>query len=112
MGDAQLVMYRQFVYTKLVKFEWNDAKNRRNVRKHSIGFEIAERFFSNPHLERIDDRQDYGEERLIALGEVEGIVLVVVYIAVTATVYRIISIRRALKYEQKMYYQWRYKNHS
>ncbi len=91
----------------MVKFEWDDAKNRQNIRKHRVDFALAARFFSNPYLERIDDREEYGEERLIALGEVEGIVFVVVY-TIVASVHRIISIRKALKHEQETYYQWRY----
>lgn len=91
----------------MVKFEWDDIKNRQNIRKHHVGFDIADRLFSNPYLERIDDRKDYDEERLIALGEAEGIIFVVVYKAITPTNYRIISIRKALKHEQKTYYEWR-----
>ena len=35
--------------------------------------------FDHPTLERIDDRRDYGEQRIVALGDAQGILLTVVY---------------------------------
>ena len=52
-------------------FEWDPGKNAVNVGKHGVDFEDACRIFEGPVLERVDDRRDYGETRVAALGEVE-----------------------------------------
>ncbi|MEQ1619110.1 MAG: BrnT family toxin [Terricaulis sp.] len=52
-------------------FEWDDAKERDNQRKHGFAFaEAASLFAATEGIEDIDDRFDYGEERLIAFGPV------------------------------------------
>jgi uncharacterized DUF497 family protein len=94
-----------------VEFEWDETKNRKNRRKHRVNLESAKKLFVNPILERVDNRKDYGEERLVALGEIEGIVFVVTY-TTTETGIHVISMRKALKYEQKKYYLWRYEKGS
>ncbi len=47
-----------------------EAKARSNLEKHGVSFLTAATIFSNERLERIDDREDYGELRWIALGRV------------------------------------------
>ena len=54
------------------------------------------------NLEWIDDRRDYGEERIIALGRDERTILFVVYTMRDNTL-RIISARRATKNERRKY---------
>jgi uncharacterized protein len=49
-------------------FEWDENKRAANWAKHRIDFDRAARTFQNPVLERIDDREDHGEERFIATG--------------------------------------------
>ncbi|MFM8606595.1 MAG: BrnT family toxin [Hyphomicrobiales bacterium] len=58
--------------------------------------------FDGPVQTVIDDRKDYGEVRLIALGEVDGVVLVVVYTD-RGDVRRIISARYANKKERELW---------
>jgi uncharacterized DUF497 family protein len=60
-------------------FEWDPAEARRNLEKHGVDFEDVEHAFRGRLLERKDDRRDYGEERWRALGEVDGVVLEIVY---------------------------------
>ena len=60
-------------------FEWDDEKRERNLTKHGIDFVRAVKIFENPVVERLDDREDYGEERIIAIGHWEDHFLVVVY---------------------------------
>ncbi len=50
-----------------------------------------------------DDRYDYGEERFITFGILERRVVVVVHTENDDSI-RIISIRRATKYEEKVYF--------
>lgn len=49
-------------------FEWDERKREANIQSHGVDFVRAAKMFVNPVLERIDDREDYGEKRLIALG--------------------------------------------
>jgi uncharacterized DUF497 family protein len=62
-----------------MEFDWHDAKSQRNLRERGFGFDFAALIFEGRVLTQIDDRQDYGEVRVKAIGEVEGIVLVVIY---------------------------------
>jgi len=43
-------------------FEWDEAKNRANIRKHGFDFADAEEMFRGPLLVRPDTREDYGEK--------------------------------------------------
>ena len=83
-------------------FEWDAAKNAANVAKHGINFEDAARIFDGPVLEQIDNRRDYGEERIIAFGEVGGDELAIVY-TMRHGRRRVISARRAHSRERKAY---------
>lgn len=81
-------------------------KNRTNIAKHGIGFARAIRIFEGPTLDRIDDRADYGEERTISLGMIEGGLILVVMRTDRNGVTRIISARRA---ERKLHEEARRK---
>jgi uncharacterized protein len=83
-------------------FEWDRAKRDTNLRKHGIDFARAVRIFEGPVLEREDRRRDYGESRFMALGEVEELILAVVFTYREAGL-RIISARKANQYEKAAY---------
>lgn len=85
-----------------MEFEWDAAKNRRNIAKHGIDFEDAIEIFAGPVAERPDDRQGVGEQRWIAYGLVQLIVIAVVYVD-RGERRRIISARRATKDEAQHY---------
>jgi hypothetical protein len=51
-----------------MEFEWDDQKNNINIEKHGIDFNFAKEIFSGVWISKPDNRRDYGEERLIALG--------------------------------------------
>ena len=83
-----------------IPFEWDEAKGAENDAKHGVSFEAAAEVFSDPFaVERLDDRQDYGEDRFILIGIAEGTVLTVVYTERDGRI-RIISARRATRHEQ------------
>ena len=86
-----------------MKFEWDDDKNRQNIAKHGVSFEDASKIFDGFTVDRLDDRFDYGEEREISIGLVEGIALVIVVHADRKGVCRIISARPAVKSERMIY---------
>ncbi|HZK78319.1 MAG TPA: BrnT family toxin [Gemmatimonadaceae bacterium] len=91
-----------------MRFDWNPTKNRSNIRHHGVDFADASLMFERPTWERWDDREDYGEERWIAIGPVQGIELTVVYTdrrTKQGAVRWIISARRATQDERKAYYR-------
>ncbi len=51
-----------------VRFEWNEEKQRTNIDKHGIGFELAHTVFEDPDVLLRQDRIVDGEERWQALG--------------------------------------------
>lgn len=86
-------------------FQWDEAKAAKNYAKHGITFEAARGVFKDPFaIEHIDDCEDYGEDRFIIIGMVNGRVLAVVY-TLRDKIIRIISARGAEPYEQRQYYE-------
>jgi uncharacterized DUF497 family protein len=81
-------------------FEWDEGKRTTNFAKHHIDFEGAKRIFDGPTFERMESR--HGEERLFAIGLMEGIEIVVVYVT-HGSGRRIISARRANRDEGEKY---------
>ena len=85
-------------------FEWDEVKAAENYAKHGVSFETAIKVFRDPFgIERLDDRQDYGEERFILIGTAEEVVITVVYTERNGR-FRIISARRATRHEQDDYF--------
>jgi len=81
-------------------FEWDDEKAALNWHKHGVAFTRAVFAFRDPFaLEWIDDREDYGEERINLLGRCEGVLLHVTYTERGERI-RLISARRAERHEQ------------
>ncbi|WP_434107699.1 BrnT family toxin [Paraburkholderia caffeinilytica] len=95
-------MYKR-QYRWRVRFEWDEIKNQINIHKHGIDFIDAIDVFNHPVFTAIDQREDYGEDRWVALGWMAAIVGVVVYVERSADVIRIISARKATKHEVKRY---------
>jgi uncharacterized DUF497 family protein len=89
-----------------LQFEWHDAKAEANWQTHGVGFELAATVFKDPFaIEFVDDREDYGETRIIILGMAEGQVLLFVAYTEREERIRIISARRATQYEQDDYFR-------
>ena len=86
-----------------MEFEWDDAKNRSNLKKHGISFEEAILIFDGLILTYPDDRFEYGEERWLSIGKIEDTLVVVVIHTDRAGVVRIISARPAKQRERKLY---------
>jgi uncharacterized DUF497 family protein len=83
-----------------VEFDWDDAKDEATRRLRGFGFDYAIRIFAGPVIEWVDDRMDYSEVRIRAVGAVGTDVLHVVYTP-RGTVLRIISARRANRKERQ-----------
>ena len=87
-----------------MKFEWDKKKNQSNYEKHGLSFEDVELIFESKTISFKDDREDYGEERFITLGELKNRVVVVVHTQ-RDFVTRIISMRKANEREKKIYFK-------
>jgi uncharacterized protein len=83
-------------------YEFDDAKNRANRAKHGIDFDFAARVFDSAYIERLDNRYPYGEERVVAIGPIEGVLFTVVYTQ-RGERRRIISARKATRRERDAY---------
>lgn len=91
-----------------MRFAWDPRKSAENLRVRGFDFEFATLIFEGPTLEREDQRQDYGETRVVAIGLAEGISLTVVYtdrVEAGAVVRRIISARLSDRRERQAYFQ-------
>ena len=61
------------------RLAWDRRKSSENLRLRGFDFEFASLLFEGPTLERQDQRRDYGELRVIAIGLAHGIASTVVY---------------------------------
>ena len=95
-----------------VRFEWDEAKNLSNQRKHDgVSFEEARQVFQDPLHVSAPDRIEGGEQRWQTVGAVRGFVILVVAHTVTeedadggsAEIIRIMSARRATPRERRRY---------
>ena len=86
------------------QFEWDDRKAIINWKKHGVTFGQATKVFDDPMaLEKIDEREDYREERINLIGMCDGIILHITYTERGDRI-RLISARKATKHEQNRYY--------
>ena len=85
-----------------MEFQWDAAKSAANEVKHGISFLQAAQIFRGPVLKTRDTRQDYGEDRFVALGLFDGELLSIVFTERDGDI-RIISARKASKNERKRY---------
>jgi len=60
-------------------FEWDEAKRLKVIEERGVDILYAALIFEDRVLTKVDDRADYGEERLISLGMVDGEAFVVVH---------------------------------
>jgi len=86
-----------------MKFEWDETKNDLNIAKHGISFEQAKKIFHGFTIDVVDDRFEYGEERVVSLGMIDGIAVLVVVRTDREDRCRIISARQANRKERDRY---------
>jgi uncharacterized protein len=87
-----------------MEFEWDESKRVSNLRKHGIDFSDVSAVFGGSIVTVEDERFDYGEERFVTFGLLQGHVVDVVHTESEDYV-RIISARKATKYEPKTYFE-------
>ena len=86
-------------------YEWDDEKNKINIKKHCISFEEAQTIFEDPLLQISNDDGFYQEERFRAIGTSQrGRNLLVVFcerFSQEDNIIRIISSRKLTRSEIK-----------
>jgi uncharacterized DUF497 family protein len=98
-----------------IRFEWDEAKDLSNRRKHGVSFEEASQVFRDPLYVSVQDRVEDGELRWQTFGLVEDLLLLAVAHTVreerddetgsgeSVDVIRIISARPATRKERRRY---------
>lgn len=94
-----------------IRFEWDEAKSRSNLRKHGITFRQASQVFTDPLYVAVQDRVVDGEERWQTIGFANRTLLVMVAHTIreeqsdgtAVEVFRIISARTATPNERRFY---------
>ncbi len=86
-----------------MRFEWDENKRLANIRKHGFDFADVSSIFNSDTVTVEDDRYNYGEQRFMTLAFLQGRIIAVVHTENDDLV-RIISVRKASKYEQQIYF--------
>jgi hypothetical protein len=94
-----------------MRFEWDEAKNLANERKHKISFELASRVFQDPLFVSIKDCIKDEELRWQIFGEVADCLILMVVHTIweedanggVVEVIRLISARQASRKERETY---------
>lgn len=94
----------QAIYTVRMDIVYDVAKSDSNAAKHGISLAEATRFEWDDALVWIDERKNYGEARLCAIGYIDLRLYYIVYV-MRDDVRRIISLRKANSREVKRYAQ-------
>lgn len=85
-----------------MRIRFDPVKNERNVRDRGLSFERAADFDFSSALVAVDDRQEYGEVRYVALGLLDARLHVLCFTE-TADGIRVISFRKANSREVARY---------
>jgi hypothetical protein len=91
-----------------MRFEWDEAKNRVNQRKHGVRFEEAQTVFDDPlAVSIVDQEHSITEERWLTIGmSSQGRLLVVAHtywVLNGEELVRIISARKPTAHERESY---------
>lgn len=87
-----------------MEFDWDPGKSEKNRKERGFGFDYAALIFLGDTLENPDRRKDYDEQRIRALGVVDGRCLAVTY-TLRDGVHRIISAHPASRRDRDVYRQ-------
>ena len=86
-----------------MRYEWDEDKSLANRIKHGIGFDAIEGFEWDSALVLIDDREDYGELREVAIGFIGVRLYYLIFVTQEDDAVRVISLRPADKAEARRY---------
>lgn len=85
-----------------IEIEFDDRKNAINHAKHGLPLSLAALLFDGVYEEKVDDRRNYGETRMIAMGAIAGRLCVCAYTWRNG-IRRIISLGKANRRESDAY---------
>lgn len=88
-----------------MKLTWDPEKRRRNLDKHGLDFADVHAVFEGAAFIFEDRRRDYGEQRFKALGLLHDLVVAVAFAEPEEDLVRIISMRKATRNEQRIYFK-------
>jgi uncharacterized DUF497 family protein len=95
-----------FEEASLVTFEGDENKRSQVLDRRGVNFAIAALIVEGPVLTVVDDRMDYGDERLVSIGRADGEYYVVVHTARGERT-RVVTAWKASR-RQRAQYQARY----
>lgn len=87
-----------------MNFIWDEPKRQMNLKKHGLDFADAVKVFSGPLVLFEDQRENYGEQRMIGIGLLDYLVVLIVHVESDESI-RIISMRKADSDETDLYYK-------
>ncbi len=82
--------------------EFDPAKREATIKARGLDMARADEVFAGATLSVVDDRENYGEERVITIGYLGGAMVVLVWTPRGAA-RRIISMRKANERERRLY---------
>jgi hypothetical protein len=90
----------------MTTYTWDEAKRQSNLRKHGLDFADAPAVIDGPGYTTEDVSLDYGEQRYVMIGFLNGREVVVVY-KEDGNEVRIISFREATGHERRLLFRKR-----
>jgi hypothetical protein len=87
-----------------MRIVWDEAKRGSNLRKHGFDFADAPEVFSSFTYTIEDDRFAYGERRFVTLGLLKDTIVTIAHTETEEEI-RIISMRKATRYEQTIWFR-------
>ena len=87
-----------------MNFTWDELKRQSNLKKYGLDFADAAKVFSGPLVLFEDQRENYGEQRMIGIGLLDCLVVLVVHVESDENI-RIISMRKADSDETDLFYR-------
>lgn len=87
-----------------MKFTWDENKRKINLQRHQLDFADAEKVFLSNTDTLEDPRFDYGEQRWLTIGLLDLTVIVIAHTETGDTIH-VISMRKAEKSEQIIYFR-------
>lgn len=88
-----------------MRYSYDPEKKASNLKKHGLDFDDARSVIESGEAITFEDRRfDYGEVRYLTLGLLDGEVVIIATAETDKTI-RIISMRKAAKNEQKIFYE-------
>ncbi|MER9294938.1 BrnT family toxin [Mesorhizobium sp. M0621] len=92
-----------------MQFDWDPEKARRNLAKHGIAFDLAQKVFDDPLHLIVPDRFEDGEQRWHAIGMIEAVAVLLVVHTYPGRDdeerIRIVGARKATSHERRRYEQ-------